>query len=256
MSVTIAVSGKGGTGKTIIVSALLMILNNKYPDASILAIDANLNGDLGRYLGINLTKSIHDIRTGKNKYAYEVPKNISKQEYFDMCLQDTISSFNENIDVISSGSPVTIECTCYNAKILRERMKTIADNYDIVVIDASDDLVYLKNVINTDIDSIIIVADSSRSAITSAARIKYSAREILLPEQTTLLLNKIKQRSLPDSISSLIDKFDLEIVGIIPFDESLRDYEYAGGSIYNLDKNSPVPQALDQTLYRLNLPRQ
>lgn len=255
MSITIAVSGKGGAGKTIIVSVLLKILSSKYPDSSILAIDANLNCDLGRYLGVDVTSTLYDIRTGEHKYSYDVPKNISKQEYIDICIEDVISRFTQNIDLIASGSSVTIDCTCYTAKIIRERMKNLANNYDIVVIDCADDIVYLKNVINTEIDSILIVADSSRSAITSAARLKYAAREMLLPEQTTLLLNKIKQRSLPDSVAALIDKFDLDIVGIIPFDEDLREYEYAGGSIFHLDYNSPLPQAIEQTLYRLNLPQ-
>lgn len=255
MSITIAVSGKGGTGKTIIVSILLKILNNKYPNHSILAIDANLNCDLGRYLGVNINKTLHEIRNGKYKYRFDVSEHISRQEYFDLCIEDILTPLNDNIDVIASGSPVTLDCTCYNAKILRDRMKVTADNYDIVVIDCSDDIVYLKNIINTEIDSIIIISDSSRSAVTSAARLKYAAREMLLPEQTTLLLNKIKQRSLPESVAALIDKFDLEIVGIIPFDEELREYEYAGKSIFNLDENSPIHQSIEQTLYRLNLPR-
>ncbi|MGD9581307.1 MAG: AAA family ATPase [Vampirovibrionia bacterium] len=256
MAVTIAVTGKGGTGKTIIVSVLLQILNKKYPDSSILAIDANLNCDMGRYLGIDITNTLYDIRLDKYKYSYEMPQDISKQEKIDLCIEDMITPLNQNVDVIASGTSVSIECTCANAKIIRERMKHLAKNYDIVVIDCADDIVYLKNVINTVIDSIIIVADSSRSAITSAARLKYSARDMLLPDQTTLLLNKIKQRNLPDSISALIDKFDLDIVGIIPFDNELRDYEYAGKSIYKLDdENSPIPQAIEQTLYRLNLPR-
>jgi CO dehydrogenase maturation factor len=255
MSVTIAVSGKGGTGKTIIVSILLKILNDKYPECSILAVDANLNGDLGRYLGIEIEHTLHEIRNGNYKYTFNLPDKISRKEYIDICIEDIITPLKNNIDVIASGSPVTIDCTCYNAKIIRERMKAIADNYDIVVIDCADDIVYLKNIINTNIDSILVVADSSRSAITSAARLKYSAREMILPEQTTLLLNKIKQRSLPESIKKLIDKFDLEIVGIIPYDENLREYEYAGKSIYELESDSPLPQAIEQSLYRINLPR-
>lgn len=255
MTTTIAISGKGGTGKTVIVSVLLKILNKKYPNANILGIDANLNTDLIRYLGLEKKGTLHDIRTGKYKYSYELPEKGSKQELIDLYLEDIQNKFNDNIDVITSGSPVTLDCTCYNAKIIRDRMKELSLNYDIVLIDCSDDLIYLKNIINTDIDSIIIVADSSRSAITSAARLKYSARDILMPDQTTLLLNKIKQRNLPESISSLIDRYDLDIVGIIPFDEDLRDFEYAGNSIFTIDDNSPIPQALDQTLYRLNLPR-
>jgi CO dehydrogenase maturation factor len=255
MSIKIAVSGKGGTGKTIIVSILLKLLNDKYPDSSILAIDANLNGDLGRYLGIDIDHTLHEIRAGEYKYTFNLPDKISRKEYVDICIEDIIIPLNDNIDVIGSGSPVTIECTCYTAKIIRDRMKAIANNYDIVVIDCADDIVYLKNVINTDIDAIMIVSDSSRSAITSAARLKYSAREMLLPEQTTLLLNKIKQKNLPESIKSLIDKFDLEIVGIIPYDDNLRDYEYAGKSIFELERNSPIPQAIEQSLYRMNLPR-
>jgi len=256
MTVTIAVTGKGGTGKTIIVSVLLQILNKKYPDSSILAIDANLNCDMGRYLGIDITSTLFDIRLDKHDYTYEMPQDISKQEYISICIEDIITPLNQNVDVIASGTSVSIECTCSNAKIIRERMRLLAKNYDIVVIDCADDIVYLKNVINTEIDSIIIVADSSRSAITSAARLKYSARDMLLPDQTTLLLNKIKQRTLPEPISALIDKFDLDIVGIIPFDKDLRDYEYAGKSIYMLeDDNSPIPQSIEQALYRLNLPR-
>lgn len=253
MTVTIAISGKGGTGKTIIVSALLKILSNKYPDSSILSIDANLNGDLGRYLGVDIKHTIHELRTGAYSYSFELPENLSKQEYIDICIEDLTVEFNENIDVIAGGSPVTLDCTCYTDKLIRERMRSYAKNYDILVIDCADDIVFLKNIVDIDIDAIIIVSDSSRSAITSAARLKYAARDMLLPEQTTLLLNKIKQRSLPDSIKSLIDKYDLDIVGIIPYDDDLRDYEYAGKSIFMLEDNSLVVKAVEQSLYRVNL---
>ena len=253
MTVTIAISGKGGTGKTIIASTLLKILTNRYPDASILAIDANLNGDLGRYVGQNVINTIYDLRVGNYKYPYGISDDMSKQEYIDACIQDLATPFRENVDLIAAGSPVTLQCTCYTDKIIRDRMETFAQNYDIVVIDSADDIVYLKNIINITINSIIIIADSSRSAITSAARLKYAAREMLLHQETTLLLNKIRQRTMPDEIKKLIDKYDLDIVGIIPYDEDLRSYEYAGYSIFELDTNSPVCQSIEQTLYRLNL---
>lgn len=255
MTVTIGVSGKGGSGKTIIVSVLMDILHKKYPEKSILAIDANLNSDLGRYLGVEVDNTLYDIRTGQYKYQFNLPDNISRKEYTDICIEDILVSVDENIDVLACGTPFTVDCTCYMAKIIRERVDALAKNYDFVIIDCSDDIIYLENVINASLDSIIIISDSSRSGITSSARIKYSAREKLLPNQTTLILNKIKQKNLPDSVKALIDKFDLEIVGIIPYDEDLREYEYAGKSIYKIDYESPIPQAVEQTIYRLNLPR-
>lgn len=255
MTVTIGISGKGGSGKTVIVSVLMDLLHQKYPDKSILAIDANLNSDLGRYLGVDVEHTLHEIRTDKYKYQFNLPDNISRKEYTTICIEDIIVSVDDNIDVLACGAPFTVDCTCYMAKIIRERVDALAKNYDFVIIDCSDDILYLENVINADLDSIIIISDSSRSGITSAARIKYSAREKILPDQTTLILNKIKQKNLPDSIKALIDKFDLDIVGIIPYDEELREYEYAGKSIFKIDYNSPIPQAVEQTLYRLNLPR-
>ena len=61
MAKTIAVSGKGGTGKTTTIALMIRSLLGKSPKA-ILAVDADANACLGMALGIEEEGTVADLR--------------------------------------------------------------------------------------------------------------------------------------------------------------------------------------------------
>ena len=58
----IAVSGKGGVGKTSLSAAFVRLLTEEKPDAKILAIDADPAIGLSTALGVEVTQTLDDIR--------------------------------------------------------------------------------------------------------------------------------------------------------------------------------------------------
>lgn len=61
-STIIAVTGKGGVGKTSLSATIVRCLTEKYPDKKILAIDADPAVGLSTALGIDVKMTIDDIR--------------------------------------------------------------------------------------------------------------------------------------------------------------------------------------------------
>ena len=58
----IAVAGKGGVGKTSVSAAVLRLLTERYPEARILAIDADPAVGLATALGVEARETLDDIR--------------------------------------------------------------------------------------------------------------------------------------------------------------------------------------------------
>lgn len=76
MTVAIAITGKGGSGKTTITKSVLTSLHNLYPEKSVLLVDNDLSCELAVSFGIEVRNTIGDIDTGKYKYKTAIPEQM------------------------------------------------------------------------------------------------------------------------------------------------------------------------------------
>ena len=100
MTVKLAITGKGGSGKTTIVKAFMSIFKEMYPEKSILLFDNDLAGELGHSFGLDIRNTIYGIRSGKHEYNTGIPKKMTKQEYIEWALEDILTEVDENTDII------------------------------------------------------------------------------------------------------------------------------------------------------------
>ena len=248
MTVTIAVIGKSGSGKTTFTSSLLAAYSEAHPDKSILLVDADLSRELGFSFGIEIKNSIYDIRTGKHRYPGKLPEGMSKQEFIEWALDDITQNLYDEIDIIVAGPAYTKDCSCFVANLIKESMTKLITNYDTVIFDCEYDLEYLRQIIDFPVDVTLIIADTSITSVYSAAKIKENSHELTAPAQLGILLNKVKNRKIPENVRSLLSEYDLDILGVLPFDEELESEELPKESRLMIDSTREI-------LFRLNFPR-
>lgn len=245
MAFKLALTGKSGSGKTTITKAFLGVLKEMFPEKSILLFDNDLTGELGHSFGLDIRNTIYGIRSGKHEYKTGIPEDMSKQEYIEWAMEDIVVQLDENVDIVVSWFVGSKDCRCPITGQINDAVLKLIDRYDIVIFDCEFDLKYLNQLVDTDIDTTLIVANPDEASAHLANRIVEFSAKYAAGNQIGVILNKASNSD-HSKIYELLKKYDLDVLGVIPFDENINP----------VDKNSKVVQeAIKQFYFRLNLPQ-
>ena len=247
MTIKLAVTGKGGSGKTTIVKAFMHIFEEIYPEKSILLFDNDLTSELAHSFGLDIRNTIYGIRSGKHEYKTGMPDDMTKQEFIEWAMEDIIVSINDNVDIIESWFVGSKDCRCPITKQINDAVEKLINRYDFVIFDCEFDLKYLNQLVDTYIDSTIIVANPTEESAHLAQRIKEFSTKHAAGNQLGVVINKVDNSKM-SVLSELLHKYDLDILGVIPYDKNLEEN--------SITKDSKIVQESIKAFYsRLNLPQ-
>ena len=243
MAFKLAITGKSGSGKTTIVKAFLNIFREYFPEKSILLFDNDLTSELGHTFGLDIRNTIYGIRSGKHEYKTGIPEGMSKQEYVEWAMEDIVVSLDENVDIIVSWFVGSKDCRCPITGQINDAVLKLIDRYDIVIFDCEFDLKYLNQLVDTDIDTTLIVSNPPDVSAHLAKRIEEFSAKYAAGNQLGVIINKIENNNL-EAVYEMLKRYDLDVLGVIPTDKDIKD------------KSSKVVQeAIKQFYFRLNLPQ-
>jgi CO dehydrogenase maturation factor len=238
MSFTIAVSGKGGTGKTTFAGMIIRYLleKNKGP---VLAVDADSNANLNEVLGIDIKTTIGEMRELMKE---EVPTGMTKDVWFEYKVQEALTEA-QGFDLLAMGRPEGAGCYCAANTLARKYIDLLTENYPYIVIDNEAGMEHFSRLTTRDVDLLFILSDSSRRGIITAARIRDLVRELKLNiKNDVLVLNRVTAQ-LADDTSEEIKKNRLELAGIVPADEEISSFDRNGTPTFQLPFSVPAVQA-------------
>lgn len=245
MTLTVAVTGKSGSGKTTIVKNLLTVFREKFPEKTILLFDNDLTCELGHTFGLDVRKTIYGIRSGKHEYRTGIPEHMSKQEYIDWALEDILTEVEENTDLIVSWLSASKDCRCPITKQINDALVKLISRYDIVIFDCEFDLKYLYQLVDVPIDVTLIVTQPNKESAKLASRIEEYSAKYATDGQMGVVINCVDDNA--GNIYNIIEEYGLSLIGTIPKDKNLL--------LGSFDKNSEIIQkAISQFIYRLNIP--
>lgn len=253
MTVTIALAGKGGVGKTTTAGMVIKYLAQTQPGA-ILAIDADPSSNLNMVLGLDLDWTVGEIREDmlvqvKNSLAAggaamgSLQGGMSKREYLDYEIRSSVSE-GERFDLIAMGRSEGPGCYCAVNHNLREVVDSIGKNYRYVVIDNEAGMEHLSRRTTRDVDHLLVVTDPTQRGLVAAQRIAGFRNELDIHiENTYLILNRLNGE-MPVALQERIDEMDIPLLGVIPADEDLIEFEFSGRPLVELGDESQVFQAV------------
>jgi CO dehydrogenase maturation factor len=253
MTTTIALAGKGGTGKTTAAGMIIKYLVQNQPE-SILAIDADPSANLNMVLGLELNWTVGEIRenllekvqsslTAGGAAMGSVSGGMSKREYLDYEILSALSESNR-FDLIAMGRSEGPGCYCAVNHHLREIVDTISSNYGYVVIDNEAGMEHLSRRTTRDVQHLFVISDPTQRGIVAAERIVEIKKELEINvENTYLILNRLPDE-LPDPLAERIQQIDVPFLGSIPADTELMAFEFSGKPLIELGDDSPVYQAV------------
>ena len=248
MTTTIAITGKSGSGKTTITKAFLSVIKETYPEKTILLFDNDLTGELGHTFGMDIRNTIYGIRSGKHEYRTGIPQQMTKQEYIEWAIEDIVIPVEDNVDIIVSWLTGSKDCRCPITGQLNDALLKLIERYDFVIFDCEFDLKYLNQLIDTNIDLTLVVANPTIESMKLTERIVEYSAKYAVGGQMGIVINKANSEDLSE-IYSLANETDVEILGSIPY-----DLELAKGSVNRESEN--VIESVRNLYFRLNLPQE
>lgn len=238
MSFTIAVSGKGGTGKTTLSGMIIRFLLDK-GKSPILAVDADSNSNLNEVLGVKIGSTIGDAREVMRK---DVPVGMTKDIWFEYKVQEALTE-TKGFDLIAMGRPEGPGCYCAANTLARKCLDILTGNYQYIVIDNEAGMEHFSRLTTRDVDLLFIVSDSSQRGILTASRIRDLIHELdLRIAREVLVINRVQGETGPE-IYEEIKKQNLELGGILPVDEEVYRYDSEGKPTFHLPLESKAVQA-------------
>ena len=256
MPQTIAVAGKGGVGKTTLTGMLIQYLAEK-KKGPILAVDADANANLNEVLGVEVEATLGDIREeiAKAELAEKspIPAGMSKQDYAEFKF-DTALTEEDDYDLLVMGHTQGKGCYCFVNGLLSAQVARRSQHYNYVVVDNEAGMEHISRGILPNVDIVILVSDCSRRGIQAVGRIARLIPECgLKPKKVGLIVNRAPGGVLSEGVQDEIQKQGLELLGVVPHDEGVYEYDSAGTPTTELPPENPVRQALYKIIDSLNL---
>ncbi len=243
MSFSIALAGKGGTGKTTIAGLLITYLLHR-GNTPVLAVDADPNANLNEVLGLTVTDTLGNAREDMKKG--KVPSGMTKDVFMSMRLEQAICE-HDGFDLVVMGQPEGRGCYCAANTLLTNLMDRLTRNYPVIVIDNEAGMEHISRMTTHNTDLLLLVSDGSRRGLQAAVRIHELAAKINIGvTDTRLIINQVKD----DSKSSMEEFARIlatlgkgnppEIGGVIAVDEMVYEYDLSGRPTVEMPPETPV----------------
>jgi CO dehydrogenase maturation factor len=256
MTYGVAFAGKGGTGKTTICGLFVDYLA-KTGKGPILAVDADANSNLNEVLGVERSVTLGDIREeiaqADMAEKSPIPLNMSKQEYADFRFGSALIEESQ-YDMLVMGRTQGKGCYCYVNDVLREQLRRYYKNYNYLVVDNEAGLEHISRGILPPVDLILLVSDCSRRGIQAVGRIAQMIKDLKLQvKNVQLIVNRAPGGQLSAGIKEEIEAQGLSLIGVLPQDDTVYEYDSEGKPLIDMPETSPVKQALGEIMKKLEL---
>ncbi len=252
MTFTIAVSGKGGTGKTTVAALLVRILWEK-TGRPVLAVDADPNANLNELLGVPVRAAVGDIRERLLEEKDSLSPSQTREDYLNAMIQSSLTEC-EGFDLLVMGRPEGPGCYCYVNNLLRKILDSITSSYALVVMDAEAGLEHFSRRTTRDIDILLIMTDPTTRGITTAKRISELIKEIGTNIGRLYIVANRIPNVIRDKVARDIAGVGLECIGLIPEDPLVQEFDITGRPIVKLPETSHVYKATLEIVQKLPIP--
>lgn len=256
MGHVIAVAGKGGVGKTTLCGLLIQYLC-KTGKGPVLAVDADANSNLNEVLGVETGPTLGELREEIERAGMDssvkIPAGMSKADYLEMRMADAVVE-EDDFDLMVMGRTQGQGCYCFVNGLVQTQVQKLQSHYPYVVVDNEAGMEHISRGILPSMEVTILVSDCSRRGVQAAGRIAKLMEEIKLkPRKVGLVVNRAPKGKLDEGTLAEIKNQGLELLGVVPHDDTIYQYDCDGKPIVDLPEDSPVRAALKGILEKVGL---
>lgn len=249
MTITIAMAGKGGTGKTSLAGLIIRYLlrHNATP---ILAVDADANANLAWSLGLTVKQTIGSVLADFNDVKMSIPPGMTKEAYLNFKLNGAVVE-SKSVDLITMGRGEGAGCYCFPNNVLKEFIDKLAVNYRFLVMDNEAGLEHLSRRTTENVDDLIIVSNHSVKGVRTIGNILDLIKELKLNVKRQSIVINQAPGQLDPMIVGALNELGVRADAVIPMDNLIADYDLQQKPLTELPDASPAVQAIDGLMEKL-----
>ena len=239
MPVSIAMAGKGGTGKTTVAGMLIKYLVSR-GKSPVLAVDADANANLNEVLGLEVTETLGNAREEMKKGV--VPSGMTKDVFISMKLEQAVME-HQGFDLVVMGQPEGAGCYCAANTLLAGFLERLAGNYPYLVMDNEAGMEHLSRLTTKSVDVLLIVTDTSRRGLQAGLRIHQLTRDLNIAVGSSYIIINQARSDPSELVRRMIAGNGLELAGVIPQDEQVYEFDLNGRPTVDIDDGNAALQA-------------
>ena len=227
----IALSGKGGTGKTTVSSLIIRSLVDQ-GETPILAVDADPNANLHEALGVTVRETLGCMR--EEAFTRHIPPGMNRHDYVRFRFRQALVEA-KGFDLIAMGRPEGSGCYCFANDLLSECIARLERDYRFIVIDTEAGMEHISRGTIGKPDMLLIVSDPGARGLRTIARIREIATQLgLEKDQIFIVFNRYK------SVTAPVD-FGMDApLAIIPDDPMVEAADLAATPVSQVPADSPA----------------
>lgn len=256
MAHVIAVAGKGGVGKTTLTGLIIQYLGEK-GKGPILAVDADANSNLNEVLGVKVESTLGEVReeVARAEMAKDspIPAGMTKADYMEFKFDDALVE-DDDFDLLVMGRTQGKGCYCFVNGLLQAQLQRLEKNYPYIIVDNEAGMEHISRGVLPSMQTAILVSDCSRRGVQAVGRIAELIKECdMHPQKVGLIINRAPGGVLNQGTKEEIEKQGLHLLGVVPQDETVFEYDCEGRPTVQLPEDSPVKKAIREIVDNLGL---
>jgi CO dehydrogenase maturation factor len=230
----IAVSGKGGVGKTLIAGGLAYGFVER--GLKTMAIDADSSPNLGLTLGLSAeeTRKITPISENKQLVESKTSTGYSGVYNLNFTVDDIVKQYSVatplgvNLIVMGTVQSMGAGCMCAPNAVIRALLRhLVVERNEAVVLDLEAGVEHIGRGTARQVDALLIIADSNLKSLEIAKHIHDMAMTAGM-KQLYLIGNRVMNDTQKKAIQSFAEKNDLSLLAFVPFDQKVIQSDMLG----------------------------
>lgn len=246
----IAVTGKGGTGKTTLVALMTRILRSK--GYSVLAVDADPAVSLAYALGGNPVKTIADFRNRLIEDPDE-KRRISEIPLEEIIFDEIVIPL-DGISLMVMGKSEGPGCFCKINDLLRYGISSLSRKYDFTIVDCEAGVEQINRRVLDRITRLFMITDTSAKGMRTISSICEIAYDYGIHSdfRKGVILNRIRGGEIESLMEKVMDT-GLDILGYIPEDQTITEFDLSDKPIPSIPEHSSCVKAVHRILLNQGL---
>jgi CO dehydrogenase maturation factor len=246
----IAVSGKGGVGKTLLAGGLAYGFAQR--GLKSMAIDADSSPNLGLTLGMTAeqTRKIVPISENKELVDSKTSTGYSGVYNLNFSVDDIVKQYSVatplgvNLIVMGTVQSMGAGCMCAPNAVIRALLRhLVVERNEAVVLDLEAGVEHIGRGTARQVDALLVVADSNLKSLEIAKHIHDLASEAGM-KQLFLVGNRVMNNAQKEAIQSFADQNGIALLQFIPFDQKIIEADMLGQTPLR-NKDFPAVKAID-----------
>lgn len=240
-----AVCGKGGVGKTAFTAMFTKALLDSGKAGRLLVIDADPALGLTNALGMQIEKTmgqvrediINTARSGKNRELAELANTL------DYLVMEALAE-SDQLALLAMGRSESLGCFCPVNDLLRDAIKLLSSRFDTILIDGEAGLEQINRQVINELDCLIMLTDTSARGLQTVGLLKdmVGDKKIIHCNKAGVVFNRVQNNKA--LLTSSAELLGVDILGFVPHDPCITDYDLVGKSLRELPSYSTALSAV------------